>query len=933
MTNDLKKNILDMWTALEVLSPQAFLRPEELALGDKKQALQITAEALPWEPRYQSTIDNHTPYFQVILGTINLPHAMAALHKVYADSSPERRPVRGHAIMATLTLDQTGRLIDEDPICISSFAWALPMALKGKLDQLGDWTTIEAVLKAKIYAVLDKNQDPEDTPPTEPHQLYITYQDIQKSYEVLLESLHLLPEMTQAPYFTIKSLQYVRPPLANGKTFQPDPPDPLLLNSFYMDDLQRAKDLLADDSLPKLAESYLAQSQTQQRCFLNNPAALVNSSAPAYIPSGAWPHPGGHTLNLLQQAAVNMALDLHDTPGLLSVNGPPGTGKTTLLRDIIAAIVTERARVMCDFDSPTDAFTETSFEKTVTGTSYSPFKLDQRLTGFEILVASSNNKAVENITAELPVVAAIDTFSKASYFKSFADKVLEKDTWGLMAIPLGNRNNRYQFRRNFWMDKNTGFRNYLYTVRGFRKKGADTTDHFPSESYPIGKKNARTKWDKARSDFLKAIDQVDEALQELQSLCELVNQDPAQHAGQIETLLKKHTGQQITLEFLKQSQDKVHLTTPWIDAALAKKRATVFEKAMDVHKAFVDAAPEAFINNLGILFSDFGSSSLGSEAADKLISDLWSTLFLLIPVISTTFASLARMFPRVDSPCIGWLLVDEAGQALPQAAIGALMRSHRAVVVGDPLQIEPVMPLPDTLTSAICERFKVSAQRYAPPFTSAQSLADTISPIGSSLGPSKRKVGLPLLVHRRCSSPMFDISNRVAYGNLMVQAKSPSVSRLKSIIGESRWIHVESEWDEKWAPLEGEVVLKILNHLRKNQCAPDLYVVTPFAIVQNKIRERLHNSGILNGWVENPRRWLYDHVGTVHTVQGREAEAIVFVLGAQDPEQVRARLWAGQNPNLVNVAVTRAKEALYVVGNLNLWKDCGYFKELADVMG
>ena len=110
-------------------------------------------------------------------------------------------------------------------------------------------------------------------------------------------------------------------------------------------------------------------------------------------------------------------------------------------------------------------------------------------------------------------------------------------------------------------------------------------------------------------------------------------------------------------------------------------------------------------------------------------------------------------------------------------------------------------------------------------------------------------------------------------------------------------------------------------------------MVTPFAIVQNKIRERLHNSGILNGWVENPRRWLYDHVGTVHTVQGREAEAIVFVLGAQDPEQVRARLWAGQNPNLVNVAVTRAKEALYVVGNLNLWKDCGYFKELADVMG
>lgn len=932
MTNDIKKNILDMWTALEVLSPQAFLRPEELALGDKKQALQISEEALPWEPRYQSTIDNHTPYFQVVLGTINLPHAMAALHKVYADSNPERRPVRGHAIIATLTLDQTGRLIDEDPICISSFAWALPMALKGKLAKLGDWTTVEAALKAKIYAALDKNQDQDETPPTEPHQLYITHQDIQNTYTVLLESLHLSPDMTQAPYFTVKSLQYVRPPLPNGKAFQPDPPEPLLLNSFYMDDLQLAKELITDEKLPQLAETYLSQPPIKQRCLLSNPAALVNSLAPTYIPSGAWPHPGGHTLNLLQQAAVNMALDLKDNPGLLSVNGPPGTGKTTLLRDIIAAIITERARVMCDFDSPADAFIETSFEKTVTGTSYSPFKLDQRLKGFEILVTSSNNKAVENITAELPARTAIDTFSTASYFKSFADTALEKDTWGLMAIPLGNRNNRYQFRRNFWMDKKTGFRNYLYTVRGFRKKGADVTDHFPDESYPIGKKNAQAKWDKARQDFLKSLDQVDEALQELQTLCELVNQDPVKHAKQIEPLLKKYSGQQITLDYLKNSQEKIHLATPWIDKSLARKRMCVFEHAMAVHKAFIDAAPEAILNNLGILFSDFGSSSLGSEVADKLIPDLWSTLFLLIPVISTTFASLSRMFPRIDSPCIGWLLIDEAGQSLPQATVGALMRSHRAIIVGDPLQIEPVMPLPDTLTSAICKRFNVSDQQYAPPFASAQSLADRISPIGSTLGESKRKVGLPLLVHRRCSSPMFDISNRVAYGNLMVQAKTPSASRLKSIIGESRWIHVESGWDEKWAPLEGEVVLKILYHLRQNHCVPDLYVVTPFAIVQNKIRERLHTSGILNGWVENPRRWLYDHVGTVHTVQGREAEAIVFVLGAQDPEQSRARLWAGKNPNLVNVAVTRAKEALYVVGNRHLWKECGYFKELHDVM-
>ncbi len=933
MTKDTKKNILRLWSALEVLSPQTFLRPEDLSIGDKRQALQFTDQALPWEPKHQNTIDNHVPFFQVILGSLNLPHAMGALHKIYADSSPERRPVRGQAVLATITLDQTGRLIDEDPVCISSFAWALPVALRGDIEKLGDWGSIEPALKAKIMDVLDKSKDPEEgDEPTIQHQLYITHQDILKAFDLLVDSLHLNRDMVQAPYFAIKSFQYVRPPMPNGKTFSPDTPDPLLLNSFYIDDLMTASDLIETDSAPDILTKYLEQKSPKQRCLLSNPAALINSLAPAKMPSGSWPRPGKHTLNLLQQAAVNLALELQENPGIISVNGPPGTGKTTLLRDIIAAIVTERARVMCEFDSPTDAFTETSIEKTVAGTAYSPFKLDARLKGFEILVTSSNNKAVENISMELPVREALDPDLNFTYFKSFADRALEKDTWGLMAVPLGNRNNRYTFRRNFWMDKKTGFRNYLYTVRGFRKKAVDPTDHFPDESYPLGRKASKANWDKARQEFSATLRHVDSALEELHELCELVNNKNLEKAERLNFLSQKYDVTHITADFLAQDHQSVHLASPWLDQKISMVRGDVFAKAMAVHKAFIDAAPEPFLNNLGILFSDFGSSSLGSDAADKLIPDLWSTLFMVIPVISTTFASVARMLSRITSPDFGWLLVDEAGQALPQAAIGALMRCKRAVVVGDPLQIEPVLPLPDTLTRAICDRFKIPAATYAPPFASVQSMADTISPVGSILGASNRKVGLPLLVHRRCSNPMFDISNKIAYGNLMVQAKSPTQSRIRAIVGESRWINVDSDWDEKWAPLEGEVVLKILYHLRKQQCPPDLYVVTPFTIVQNKIRERLLNSGILNGWVDNPRRWLYEHVGTVHTVQGREAEAIVFVLGAQDPAQVRARLWAGQNPNLLNVAVTRAKEALYVVGNRGLWKDCGYFKELDQVM-
>ena len=61
--------------------------------------------------------------------------------------------------------------------------------------------------------------------------------------------------------------------------------------------------------------------------------------------------------------------------------------------------------------------------------------------------------------------------------------------------------------------------------------------------------------------------------------------------------------------------------------------------------------------------------------------------------------------------------------------------------------------------------------------------------------------------------------------------------------------------------------------------APDLYVVTPFKVVQDRLRTVIRESGVLAHWTADPGSWVRERIGTVHTVQGREAEAVIFVLG------------------------------------------------------
>jgi hypothetical protein len=204
-----------------------------------------------------------------------------------------------------------------------------------------------------------------------------------------------------------------------------------------------------------------------------NPHVVLSATAPEAVPAGRWPSNVNHALALNQQLAVNTALTMLST-GVMGVNGPPGTGKTTMLRDLIAALVVERATRLADLSDPSKAFTTDKpqwkagpYTRTIT-------VLRPELTGFEMVVASANNTAVQNVTDEIPAAGAIDQqwldhAGELDYFPEIASALLAPDSdskpswrdpktgqaraWGLMAARLGNKANRTRFASTFWYRK------------------------------------------------------------------------------------------------------------------------------------------------------------------------------------------------------------------------------------------------------------------------------------------------------------------------------------------------------------------------------------------------------------------------------------------------------------------------------------------------
>jgi hypothetical protein len=368
----------------------------------------------------------------------------------------------------------------------------------------------------------------------------------------------------------------------------------------------------------------------------------------------------------------------------------------------------------------------------------------------------------------------------------------------------------------------------------------------------------------------------------------------------------------------------------WLDA-----RKELFYSAMELHEAALFAwrskLRSACLHHLPRLLTQ------PSDVPPVLREPLWNLLGFICPVLTTSLGACAHWFAGLRSGALGWLWVDDAAQTTPGALAWALQRSHRAVLVGDPRLMEPDVTVPPSLIDRLVEAHRVESI-HRPDRVTALDLATRVMTQGtwvtnSHEGEQRLWVGLPLRAHSRCQSPMFDTVNHIAYaGQLAQMTPENHICRDGRLMGSFWWdIANESPTDTDTLvnPEELDALRTILVAWKQNtpQCGPTgteglatLAVLAPFREVATAAQTLVDELG------------LGDRVkaSTIRAFQGQVVDTVVVMLGTPNGRAgAGARQWASQGPNLLTVALTRARLQCIVLGSKRDWQSRPFFDTLA----
>ncbi|EFL1052887.1 DNA helicase, partial [Escherichia coli] len=280
------------------------------------------------------------------------------------------------------------------------------------------------------------------------------------------------------------------------------------------------------------------------------------------------------------------------------------------------------------------------------------------------------------------------------------------------------------------------------------------------------------------------------------------------------------------------------------------------------------------------------------------------------------------------------LIVDEAGQVLPEVAAASFALAKKALVIGDTEQIPPIWSIAPAIDIGNMLAEKILSGSTQEEITEKYT---AIADLGKSAASgSVMKIaqfasryqydpelarGMYLYEHRRCFDNIIGYCNTLCYHGKLLPKRGREESNLMPAMG---YLHIDGKGEQassgsRYNLLEAETIAAWLAENQQNieaHYGKSLHevvgIVTPFSAQVSTIKQALGKQGISTGANEKSLT-----VGTVHSLQGAERAIVIFSPVYSKHEDGG---FIDSDNSMLNVAVSRAKDSFLVFGDMDLFE-------------
>lgn len=331
---------------------------------------------------------------------------------------------------------------------------------------------------------------------------------------------------------------------------------------------------------------------------------------------------------------------------------------------------------------------------------------------------------------------------------------------------------------------------------------------------------------------------------------------------------------------------------------------------------------------------------MGSQSP-HVVAKRWRRRMMLTPCAVSTFFMLPGEFKVLMENdkhrhsylynFIDLLIVDEAGQVLPEVAGASFSLAKKALVIGDTLQIEPIWNIPKSVDignliqhevlPAHPEELDIENLRLSGKMASCGNVMNIAQQASLYHYDEELPRGLFLYEHRRCFNEIIAYCNALSYKNRLIPSRGrhQDLEMPPNPFPPMGYVNVFGQCKSKatgtrYNLLEANTIAQWLSSKRGE--LEDLYgkrleeivgIVTPFTGQVDILRSscRKYNIDV------SPETGIT--IGTVHSLQGAERHIVIF--SATYTKESNGG-FIDASPSMLNVAVSRARDNFIVFGDM-----------------